>query len=192
MLRLRTRRRRPDLSGLQRDRCRVRPQGSDDLRQMLWDRRRRGVSLHPCKGAGTRLNAQASVRSGHRRGRWAKRKESSSMAKILDSVTMAQPVRPAGALPNAPSGEGLAAHTIEEVRDAVGEFLKKQPNVRRVDVTKLVQIDPEKRFLGGGSRRLCAQRDDQELGVAGHEGSAGLPDVFTQVRMGNSTSSPTA
>ena len=73
------------------------------------------------------------------------KEKGSSMAKILDSVTMAQPVRPAGALPNAPSGEGLAAHTIEDVRDAVGEFLKKQPNVRRVDVTKLVQIDLEKR-----------------------------------------------
>ena len=66
------------------------------------------------------------------------------MAKILDSVTMAQPVRPAGALPNAPSGEGLAAHTLEEVRAVVGEFLKKQPDVKRVSVTKLVQIDPEK------------------------------------------------
>ena len=63
----------------------------------------------------------------------------SSMAKIFDSVTMAQLVRPA----NAPPGEGLAAHTIEEVRAVVGEFLKKQPDVRRVNVTKLVQIDPE-------------------------------------------------
>ena len=72
------------------------------------------------------------------------KEKGSSMAKILDSVTMAQPVQPAGALPHAPSGEGLAAHTIEDVRDAVGEFLKKQPDVKRANVTKLVQIDPEK------------------------------------------------
>ncbi len=62
------------------------------------------------------------------------------MAKILDSVTMAQPVRPA----SAPPREGLAAHSIEDVRAVVGEFLKKQPDVRRVNVTKMAQLDPEK------------------------------------------------
>ena len=68
------------------------------------------------------------------------KEKGSSMTKILDSVTMAQPVRSA----NAPPGEGQAAHTIEDVRVVVGEFLKKQSGVRQVDVTKLVQIDLEK------------------------------------------------
>ena len=61
------------------------------------------------------------------------------MTNILDSVTIAQPVRPA----NAPRGDPLAAHTIEDVGNAVVEFLKKQPNVTGVNVTKLAQIDPE-------------------------------------------------
>jgi len=35
------------------------------------------------------------------------------------------------------------AALIEDVRKVVSEFLKQQPDVRRVNVTKLAQIDPE-------------------------------------------------
>src|SRR3972149_2331475 len=59
---------------------------------------------------------------------------------ILESVTMAQPVRPASAA----QGEDPAAHSVEEVRNAVEAFLKKLPDIKRVKVTKMAQIDPEK------------------------------------------------
>ncbi len=61
------------------------------------------------------------------------------MANITKSVNMAQPVQPsrdAQAEPSMPS--------IEDVRKVVGDFLKRQPDVREVRVTKLVQIDVEK------------------------------------------------
>lgn len=37
----------------------------------------------------------------------------------------------------------MGRRIIEDVRDVAVEFLKKQPDVKRVNVTKLAQIDPE-------------------------------------------------
>ena len=45
--------------------------------------------------------------------------------------------------PSAASSRRTRPSTIEDVRTAVSDFLKQQPDVRRVNVTKLAQIDPE-------------------------------------------------
>ena len=64
------------------------------------------------------------------------------MANILNTVSMAEPVLSASG-PQA--GRILAtAAAIDDVRNAVCDFLKKQPDVKQVRVTKLVQIDAEK------------------------------------------------
>ena len=68
----------------------------------------------------------------------------SCMQKILNSVRMAQSVQPA----NYPPKEGAlaqptAGYAIVDVRAAVGEFLQKNLDAMRVNVTKLAQIDPE-------------------------------------------------
>ena len=63
------------------------------------------------------------------------------MANILNTVPMAQPVLSA----SDPQGERRSRPTlIDAVRDAVCDFLKKQPDVREARVTKLVQLDAEK------------------------------------------------
>ena len=63
------------------------------------------------------------------------------MANILDTVTMAQPVLPA----SGPQAQSRPEHSlIDNVRNAVCDFLKKQPDVREARVTKLVEIDAEK------------------------------------------------
>ena len=66
------------------------------------------------------------------------------MQKILNSVHMAQSVQPA----NYPPKEGAlaqptAGYAIVDVKAAVGEFLQKNWDAMRVNVTKLAQIDPE-------------------------------------------------
>ncbi len=60
------------------------------------------------------------------------------MRNVLDTVTMAQPLH-RGDTPQAKRRGPL----IEEVRNAVCEFMKDQPDVRAVKVVKLVQIDSE-------------------------------------------------
>ncbi len=61
------------------------------------------------------------------------------MTKILDSVTMAQPVQQRT---GESQSEGRTPR-IGEVQQAVYEFLMQQPDVREVRVTKLVQLDAE-------------------------------------------------
>ena len=76
-----------------------------------------------------------------------KRKEEEKGKKdfnILDSVTMAPPVEPACAAQG--EAEALVAHSVEEVGNAVEAFLKKLPDIKRVKVTKMAQIDPEKGY----------------------------------------------
>ena len=63
---------------------------------------------------------------------------------MLDSVTMAPPVQPAHAAQG--EAEALAAHSVEEVGNAAEAFLKKLPDIKRVKVTKMAQIDPEKGY----------------------------------------------
>lgn len=64
------------------------------------------------------------------------------MANILNTVSMAEPVLSAS---DPRAGRILATATaIDDVRNAVCDFLKKQPDVKQVRVTKLVQIDAEK------------------------------------------------
>ena len=45
--------------------------------------------------------------------------------------------------PSAASSRRTKPSTIGDVRTAVSDFLKQQPDVRRANVTKLAQIDPE-------------------------------------------------
>lgn len=45
--------------------------------------------------------------------------------------------------PSTASSRRTRPSTIEDVRTAVSDFLKQQPDVRRANVTKLVQIDLE-------------------------------------------------
>ena len=45
--------------------------------------------------------------------------------------------------PGTASSRRARPSTIEDVRTAVSDFLKRQPDVRRANVTKLAQIDPE-------------------------------------------------
>lgn len=74
-----------------------------------------------------------------------KRKEKEKGKKdfnVLDSVTMSQPVQPASVAQG--EADALAAHSVEEVGNAVEAFLKKLPDIKRVKVTKMAQIDPEK------------------------------------------------
>lgn len=61
------------------------------------------------------------------------------MARILNGVKMAQPVLSA----SDPKAE-RNVYPIEAARNAVIDFLKKMPDVKHVNVTKLVQIDAEK------------------------------------------------
>ena len=58
------------------------------------------------------------------------------MANISKSISMAELVRS----PSNPQGQ---RRSIEDVRRVASEFLKQQPDVKRVNVTKLAQIDPE-------------------------------------------------
>jgi len=58
------------------------------------------------------------------------------MANITKSITMAKLVQ-------SPSNPQDQRRSIEDVRKVASDFLKQQPDVRRVNVTKLVQIDPE-------------------------------------------------
>lgn len=70
-----------------------------------------------------------------------KGKEANRLANILETVTMAQPVL----LASDPQAQSRPPHSlIHNVRTAVCDFLKKQPDVREARVTKLVQIDAEK------------------------------------------------
>ena len=46
--------------------------------------------------------------------------------------------------PSAASSRRTRPSIIEDVRTAVSDFLKQQPDVRQVNVTKLVQMDAEK------------------------------------------------
>ncbi|HHT9105478.1 MAG TPA: hypothetical protein ACFYD7_06360 [Candidatus Wujingus californicus] len=64
--------------------------------------------------------------------------------RIIEDVKITNAILPSEGVAAATPGEGLAAHTIEDVRDVAVKFLKKQPDVKRVNVTKLAQIDPEK------------------------------------------------
>jgi len=59
------------------------------------------------------------------------------MGNILDNVKMSEPVRPA------PKPEATLL-AIEEARNAVISFLQKMPDVKRVNITKLVVLDAEK------------------------------------------------
>ena len=61
------------------------------------------------------------------------------MGKILDGLKMSTPV----SATDDPPVKGDRPR-LEEVRNAVIEFFTKTPDVRRVDVVKLAQIDPEK------------------------------------------------
>jgi hypothetical protein len=61
------------------------------------------------------------------------------VARILDTVKMAQSVLSA----SNPRAERNVS-SIENARNAVIDFLKKMPDVKQVNVTKLVQIDAEK------------------------------------------------
>ena len=70
-----------------------------------------------------------------------KGKETNRLANILETVTMAQPVLPASDLQ---AQRRPSPSLIDNVRTAVCDFLKKQPDVREARVTKLVQIDAEK------------------------------------------------
>ena len=65
--------------------------------------------------------------------------EGVAMARILDTVKMAQPVFPA----SDPKAERNVS-AIEDARNAVIDFLTRMPDVQLVNVTKLVQIDAEK------------------------------------------------
>ena len=58
------------------------------------------------------------------------------MANISKSISMAELVQS----PSNPQGQ---RRSIEDVRKAVSDFLKQQPDVRRANVTKLAQIDPD-------------------------------------------------
>lgn len=63
------------------------------------------------------------------------------MANILDTASVARPVFCAGD----PQAERRSRPTlIDDVRNAVCDFLKRQPDVKEARVTKLVQIDAEK------------------------------------------------
>lgn len=66
--------------------------------------------------------------------------------RIIEDVKTTNAILSSEGVAAAIPGEGLAAHTIEDVRDVAVEFLKKQPDVKRVNVTKLAQIDPEKGY----------------------------------------------
>lgn len=67
------------------------------------------------------------------------------MQKILNSVHMAQSVQPANYLPKEGAlAQPVAAYTIVDVRAAAVEFLQKNLDAMRVNVTKLAQVDPEK------------------------------------------------
>lgn len=61
------------------------------------------------------------------------------MANILNTVPMAQPVLPA----SDPKAERDVS-SIENARNSAIDFLKRMPDVKQVNVTKLVQIDVEK------------------------------------------------
>ena len=61
------------------------------------------------------------------------------MANILNTVPMAQPVLPA----SDPKAERDVS-SIENARNSAIDFLKRMPDVKQVNVTKLVQIDAEK------------------------------------------------
>ena len=60
------------------------------------------------------------------------------MANILDRVTMAE-----RAFSTADPGPEPQLPPVEDVRDAVANFLKKMTDARRVSVTKLVLMDSE-------------------------------------------------
>ena len=67
------------------------------------------------------------------------------MARILDAVKMAEPVRPAGKR-SGPAADHKAqgnSPRVEDVRNAVLEFLRNTLDARQVNVTKLAQIDRE-------------------------------------------------
>ncbi|WP_018402858.1 hypothetical protein [Marinobacter gelidimuriae] len=64
------------------------------------------------------------------------------MTKILDSVTMAQPIQHTDTDTDKSKSEGRLPG-IAEVQQAVYEFLRQQPEVLEVQVTKLVQVDAE-------------------------------------------------
>ena len=57
---------------------------------------------------------------------------------ILDSVKMTEPIHRAGESPS-----DRRNPLMQEVRKAVYDFLKQEPEVRQVRVTKLVQIDAQ-------------------------------------------------
>ena len=61
------------------------------------------------------------------------------MANILDTVKMSEPV-----LSMAGPGAEPELPPIEDVRDAVANFVKKMPDVKKVSITKLAVMDSEK------------------------------------------------
>ena len=61
------------------------------------------------------------------------------MTKIMDTLRAGHPSPPALDV----RGQRRASATAIDVRDAVTNFLTRQPDVREVRVTKAVQIDPD-------------------------------------------------
>ena len=61
------------------------------------------------------------------------------MVNILDTVKMSEPV-----LSTTGPGADRTLPPIEDVRDAVANFLKKMPDAKEVSVTKLALMDSEK------------------------------------------------
>jgi len=62
------------------------------------------------------------------------------MANILDTVKMSEPVRSTAG----PGAEPPKLPPIEDVRDAVANFLKKMVDAKKVSITKLALMDSEK------------------------------------------------
>lgn len=61
------------------------------------------------------------------------------MANILDTLKMSEPV-----FSTADPGAERKLPPIEDVRDAVANFLKKMVDAKQVGITKLALMDPEK------------------------------------------------
>ena len=62
------------------------------------------------------------------------------MANILDTLKMSEPVLSTAG----PGAEPPELPPIEDVRDAVANFLKKMPDAKEVSITKLALMDSEK------------------------------------------------
>ena len=88
------------------------------------------------------------------------------MQKILDSVHLAQSVQPANFSPKEGAlAQPTAAYTIVDVQAAVGEFLQKNLDAMRVNVTKLDQVDPEKGSWEAGAGVYVPNTTIRNLGL---------------------------